>query len=67
MAWYSYVDVRYRGRVIRINTRYGCFNGYELVHGKKLKLRRLDFARIFRIIDRHPDLRSQAYDPPDMD
>lgn len=40
MAWYSSHDVRFRGRIVRIFTRYACYEGAKVMRGKSLDLRR---------------------------
>lgn len=67
MAWYSSHEVRFRGRLVRITTRYACYQDAVVVKGKPLDLsddsrdsKRLE--KLFRrwlkqgkIIDEAPD------------
>jgi hypothetical protein len=38
MAWYNQHDVRFRGRLVRIYTRYARYESAEVIKGKPLDL-----------------------------
>jgi hypothetical protein len=38
MAWYTDHHLRYRGRLVKVGSRYGSFNGARVVKGKPLDL-----------------------------
>ena len=37
MAYYSSVDVWFRGRLVAVTFRYGCYNGARVIRGKPLR------------------------------
>ncbi len=67
MAWYGHADVRYKGRLVRFSTRYGCFQDYKILKGKRIRFTRRDFLRMERIIARHEELACGClYLPPEI-
>lgn len=55
MAWYDRDEVRYKGRLIEVNTRYGILRGAGGVHvikGKSLSLNRRDIRKIWLILSK---------------
>jgi len=36
MAWYSNAHVRYRGRLVEVSLRYGCYQSARVIKGKPL-------------------------------
>lgn len=52
MAWYGGGKVRYRGRLVYVTTRYGEFDGANVIKGKPLKLTPRDIRRIAYIFER---------------
>jgi len=38
MAWYSNATVRYRGRLVEVSLRYGCYQSARVIKGKPLAL-----------------------------
>ena len=49
MAWYTRTDLRYRGRLIEVTERYGCFHSARIVAGKPLDLTDEDTSRIEKL------------------
>ena len=65
MAWYNTVEVRYRGRVVKVWLRYGAFMSAEVARGKPLQFKERDERHLNRLIDlKNSDARDP---PPDFD
>lgn len=68
MAWYDRYEVRYKGRLMEVNTRYGILDGAGGVHvikGKPLSLKCRDIRRIWLILlkqNKRARLRIRPYD-----
>ncbi len=52
MAWYTSVNLRYRGRLVEVGTRYGEFTGARVVAGKHFRLEEKDLKRIYKLAQR---------------
>jgi len=49
MAWYTSTTLRYRGRLISLTERYGCFHSAHVIKGKPLRLTEKDLSRIEKL------------------
>jgi len=65
MAWYTTHQIRFRGRLVQVETRYGCFNGAAVVKGKPLDLTEgsRDYVRLEKLFRRNKAIAKelQAY------
>ena len=61
MAWYSSPNVRYRGRLVEVWLRYGCYQSARVLKGKPLDLpddcrntrhARRVIARLMQLVER---------------
>ena len=57
MAWYCGTKMWYRGRLLDINLRYGCYEGgggAKIIKGNPLELTERDHQRISILVSRKP-------------
>jgi|GEM_PF-6067606 len=62
MAWYGSHRVRYRGRLLNVTSRYGCFMDAVVVKGQPLNLKEgsRDWKRLKKLFDRTERIRSEV-------
>lgn len=58
MAWYTHHKLRYRGRLLRVESRYGCFHDACVLKGKPLdlSLESRDWNRVARLFCRNKQI-----------
>ena len=61
MAWYTSHTLRYRGRLMEVGSRYGCFNGAQVLRGKPLRIKEYsrDWKRLEKLFVRTPRIRQE--------
>jgi hypothetical protein len=64
MAWYTSHEIRFRGRLVTIMTRYGCLEDAVVVKGKPLDLREgsRDFKRLSKLFGRNQRIQREISD-----
>ena len=61
MAWYTVHRLRFRGRLVAVESRYGCYNGARVLKGKPLDLSdgSRNERRLAQLFDRSPRIKSE--------
>lgn len=55
MAWYTSHEIHFKGRLLQIMTRYGCFQSARVLKGRPLDLScdSKDWHRLRRLVERN--------------
>lgn len=65
MAWYTSHELRFRGRLVRVGSRYGCLDSARVLKGKPLDLRyeeSRDWKRLAKIFYRNKKVQEEISD-----